>query len=162
CAAVLVAVYPAALFADTAKPERPDQLVFQPLKFDPPAAADYRVKLGSGVIAYLVPDRSIPLVTVSVQMRIGADLDPEGKEGLAATTMYLLTRSGTKARSADDIEARIGALGAQMSSQIGFGFGRGGGGPGGGGQEFATEASASINLLSKDVDEGLAILVECM
>jgi len=143
------------------KPAHPNQLTYTPLAFDPPKAADFRVKLGAGPVAYLVPDRSVPLVSITVFMRIGPDLDPAGKEGLAATAMYLLARSGTRTRSAAALEERVGALGAQLSSNLGGGFG--GGGPGGGGAGIGvTEASASINLLSKDADEGLAILVECL
>ena len=62
----------------------PDQLQYRPLTYQPPRAAEHRIKLKNGVIAYLVPDRSLPLVTVNVMMRIGPDLDPSGKEGLAA------------------------------------------------------------------------------
>src|SRR5262245_35795530 len=76
-------------------PARPEQIVFPPLQYTPPKAADYRVKLSNGMIAYLVPDRSLPLVNVNVLMRIGSDLDPPGKEGLAATMVDLLTSSGT-------------------------------------------------------------------
>jgi zinc protease len=148
---------------DASRPAHPDQLVFQPLRFDAPKAADYRVKIGGGIVAYVVPDRSNPIVNVTVLMRIGPDLDPPGKEGLAETALYLMTRSGTKTHSVKDIEDHIGALGAQMGSGIGGGFGGRGGGGGGGGLGIGpTEASASINLLSKDVDEGLAILGECL
>ncbi len=159
-AAAVALAATSALAADTALPSHPDQLKYPPLKYQPPRAADYRVKLANGMVAYLVSDRSIPLVTVHVLMRIGPDLDPPGKEGLAAGTVYLLTRSGTKARSAKALEDRLAYLGAQLESQIGGG----GGGPFGGGAPSLgpAEARASINLLSKDVEEGLALLVDCL
>ena len=137
----------------------PDQLQYRPLSYQPPRAAEYRVKLKNGVIAYLVPDRSLKLVTVNVLMRIAPDLDPAGKEGLAGTAMHLLTRSGTATQTAQQVEDRAAFLGAMLTSGVGGG---------GGGNPFAapglgpTEANASINLLSKDVGEGLALLVECM
>ena len=112
-------------------PARPEQLKFPPLAFDPPKVADHRIVLKNGVAAYLVPDRDLPLVTVHVLMRIGPDLDPVGKEGLAATMVNQLTRGGTSARSATQIEDRVAFLGAQLESSVGGG---GGGpfGPGGG------------------------------
>ena len=61
----------------------------------PPKAATYRTKLANGSVAYLVPDRTTPLVTIHVLMRMGPQLDPAGKEGLAAMCGNLLTRSGT-------------------------------------------------------------------
>jgi zinc protease len=139
---------------------RPDQLQFPALAYKPPSAADYRVKLGNGVIAYLVPDRTLPLVTVTVMLRVGPDLDPAGKEGLAAMTMNLLTRSGTPTRNTKALEDRVAALGARLTSDVGGG----GGNPffGGGVQVGPSEAYASINLLAKDVDEGIAILMECL
>ncbi|MBI1796989.1 MAG: insulinase family protein [Candidatus Eisenbacteria bacterium] len=138
---------------------RPEQLKFPPLTYAPPKAADYRVKLGNGIIAYLVPDRDLPLTTVHVLMRVGPDLDPAGKEGLAAMTVYLLTRGGTSTRTATQIEDRVAFLGAQLESQQGGG----GGGFGGGGVPIgASESRATLNLLSKDVDEGLALLADCL
>jgi predicted Zn-dependent peptidase len=157
--AILALAATSAMPAAAATVAHPDQLKFRPLAYQPPNAADYRVKLAGGVVAYLVPDHSLPLVTINVLMRIGPDLDPPGKEGLAAMTMNLLTRSGTTARSAKDLEDRVAFLGAQLESGLGGAFG---------GNPFipqllgGSESSASVNLLSKDLDEGLSILVECL
>lgn len=145
--------------ADGAIVAHPDQLQYRPLSYQPPRAAEHRIKLKNGVIAYLVPDRSLPLVTVNVMMRIGPDLDPAGKEGLASTAMHLLTRSGTATQTAQQVEDRAAFLGAMLSSGVGGG---------GGGNPFAaaglgpSESSATINLLSKDLSDGLSLLVETL
>lgn len=138
---------------------RPEQLTFPPLTFTPPKAADYRVTFGGGIVAYLVPDRELPLVTVNVLMRIGPDLDPAGKEGLAGTMVNLLTRGGTTTRTATQIEDRVAFLGAQLESQM---SGGGGGFFGGGVPIGVSESRATLNLLSKDIDEGLGLLVDCL
>ena len=109
--------------------------------------------------AYVVPDRTIPMTTVSVIMRVGPDLDPPGKEGLAATTAYLLTRSGTATMTAEQLEERVAFLGAQLES--GMGAGRGMFGLGGV-PISGTESRVTLNLLSKDIDEGLKLLTECV
>jgi zinc protease len=156
-ASAALAVAPA-MAADGGIPARPDELKYPGLSYEAPKAATYRAKLKNGMVAYLVPDRSLPLVSVNVIMRLGGDMDPAGKEGLASLTTYLLTRSGTKTRTAQALEDRVAALGAQLESSIG----------GGGANPFApslltpAEGSVSINLLSKDIDEGLAILTECL
>jgi len=141
-------------------PARPDQLVFPQLQFEPPKAADFRTTFSNGMVAYLVPDRGLPLVTVNVLMRIGPDLDPEGKEGTAAGAVHLLTRSGTTTRNAEQLEERVAFLGAQLESSMGGG---GGGIFGIGGVPIGpAESRVTLNLLSKDIDEGLALLVECL
>ena len=46
--------------------------------------------------AYLVPDPSLPLVNISVLLRLGPDQDPAGKEGATGLMMDLLTSGGTR------------------------------------------------------------------
>ncbi len=158
-AALLTAGLAAAVAQAGDIPDRPEKLQYPPLKYTPPDAAQYRTELAGGIPAYLVPDRTLPLVTVTVVARVGPDLDPAGKEGLAGTAMHLLTRSGTGTRSAQALEERVAFLGAQLES--GMGSGRGMFGLGGV-PVSGTESYVTLNLLSKDLDEGLALLVECL
>ncbi len=154
--AALAAAPPAAA-ADL--PARPEQLTYPPLKYVPPKAADYRVKLANGMAAYLAPDHAVPLVTVTVLTRVGPDLDPAGKEGLAATLMHLLTRSGTPTLTAEQLEERLGFLGAQLESGLGSGAGMMGLG---GVPITGSEGRITLNLLAKVVDEGLALMAACL
>lgn len=141
-------------------PARPEQLTYPPLQYAAPKAADFRVKLANGMVAYLVPDRTQPLVQIHVLMRIGPDLDPAGKEGLADLMVHQLTRGGTVTRTPTQLEDRVAFLGATLESQMGGG---GGGMFGIGGVPVTeSESRVSLNLLSKDLDEGLALLVECL
>ncbi len=126
-------------------PARPETLKFPPLVYEPPAPADYRVKLASGPVAYVVPDRELPLVNLVVYVRAGQYLVPPGKGGLADLTGYLLARGGTKSKTAEELEERLAFLAAQLASGVG-----------------ETQGSVSLNLLSKDTDEGLAILREVL
>jgi predicted Zn-dependent peptidase len=103
------------------------------------------VQLKSGPVAYVVPDRELPLVNISVLVRTGDYLDPAGKEGLANLTGYLLARGGTKSKTAEELEERLAFLAADLSSAI-----------------SDTQGGVSLNLLSKDLDEGLAILREVL
>lgn len=139
--------------------DRPEKLTYPSLRYSPPEAAESRVVIGDGMAAYVIPDRTIPMVTVSVLMRIGPDLDPPGKEGLAATAMYLLTRSGTATMTAEQLEDRVAFLGAQLESGIGAGRGMFGLG---GVPISDTESRVTLNLLSKDVDEGLKLMTDCI
>ncbi len=145
--------------AGSSIPDRPEDLQYPPLKFTPPDAATYRVKLAGGIPAYLVPDHTLPLVNIVVIMRAGTDLDPAGKEGLAEMTAGLLTKSGTKTMTAEALEERVAYLGAQLESGTGAGRGMFGFG---GVPVSSTESRISVNLLSKDVDEGLSLLTACL
>ena len=138
----------------------PDQLKYPAFTYVPPKAAQYRVKLANGMVAYLVPDRTTPLVTVHVLMRCGPQLDPPGKEGLAAMCGNLVTRSGTAKQTAEQVETQIASLGAQLDSNVGGG---GGGFFGLGGVPIGpAEGRATVNLLAKDLDAGLGLLRDCL
>ncbi len=125
--------------------DRPEKLTFPPLVYQPPDPSEYRVALKSGPVAYVVPDRTLPLVTVSIMIRCGAYLDPVGKEGLAGFAGYLLARGGTTSKTAEELEERLEFLAANLNSSVGNDSG-----------------SVSLNLLSKDLPEGLAILREVL
>jgi zinc protease len=124
---------------------RPEELKFPAMTFEPPSPAQYRVALKNGPVAYVIPDHELPLVNIVVYVHAGTYLEPEGKEGLAEMTGYLLTAGGTKSWTAEELDERTAFLAAQLSSGVGD-----------------TQGSVSLNLLSKDLDEGLKILREVL
>jgi predicted Zn-dependent peptidase len=126
-------------------PDRPEKLTFPPLSYEPPAPEKYRVLLKSGPVAYVVPDRELPLVNLVINVRVGQYVEPNGKEGLSELTGYLLARGGTKSKTAEELEERLAFLAARLDSSIG-----------------ETEGNVSLNLLSKDLEEGLAIVREVL
>ncbi|MCY4122403.1 MAG: pitrilysin family protein, partial [Acidobacteria bacterium] len=144
-----VAVLCAGLFAPTALgqpiPGHPRDLVFEDLAFEPPDPAAHRHELSNGVVAYIVPDRALPLVTVSVLVRTGAYLEPADKAGLAALTGSQMRAGGAGelAPAAFDDEAAF--LAADLSSGIGDASG-----------------SASVNSLTKDLDASLDLLFDML
>jgi predicted Zn-dependent peptidase len=122
-------------------PSRPEKLAFPPLTYEPPNAADYRVQLPSGAVAYLVPDHELPLVNLSILVRTGTYVEPAGKEGLAGLTGYLLSRGGAGSKTAEQLEERLDFLAASLGSGVGD-----------------TSGNMNLNLMAKDLDEGLALL----
>lgn len=136
---------PAAAAGSEGIPDRPEKLSYPPLAYEPPAPEKYRVLLKSGPVAYVVPDRELPLVNLVVYVRTGQYLEPAGKEGLAELAGYLLARGGTKSKTAEDLEERLAFLAANLDSGV-----------------DETQGSVSLNLLSKDLEEGLGILREVL
>ena len=144
-AALLTTFNHTPVMAQSAIPDRPEKLTYPPLVYEPPAPEKFRVQLKNGPVAYVVPDRELPLVNIVVYARTGSYLEPAGQEGLAELTGYLLARGGTKSKTAEDLEERLAFLAAQLNSGIG-----------------ESQGSVSLNLLSKDLDEGLGILREVL
>ena len=144
-AALLGPLLPASALAQAAIPDRPEKLSYPPLVYEPPSPEMFRVQLASGPVAYVAPDRELPLVNVVVYAHTGSYLEPAGKEGVADLTGYLLARGGTSSKTAEALEERLAFLAAQLNSGVG-----------------ESQGSVSLNLLAKDLDEGLAILREVL
>lgn len=130
---------------NAAIPDRPEKLKFPPLVYEPPSPSEFRVALKAGPIAYVAEDRELPLVSIRILVRTGQYVEPEDKLGLAGITGYLLARGGIASKTAEELEERLAFLAALLNSGIG-----------------ETQGSISLNLLSKDLDEGLSILREVL
>jgi zinc protease len=126
-------------------PARPEQLHFPPLAYEPPNARDYRVVLKNGMVVFVAEDRALPLVNISLTVRVGSWLDPEGKEGLATLTGAQMRRGGTRSLTAEQLDERLDFLAAHVSTGIGD-----------------TGGSASLNCLSDNLDDALSIFVEML
>lgn len=120
---------------------RPEKLKFPDLDFQPPDAAQFRVQLKSGPVAYVIPDRELPLINISILVRCGDYLDPAGKEGLGGLMGTMLVQGGTTNMTASELEERLAFLAARLNTSV-----------------ENTSGNVSLNLLSKDLDEGFALL----
>lgn len=79
--------------------------------------------LPNGVRVVVAPRTGLPLVTVALQLRAGAAMDPPGKAGRAELTAQLRTKGATvdgKALSATELAARAEALGSALESTSGW------------------------------------------
>ncbi len=123
---------------DQAIPAHPRQLDFAERAVILPTADDRRVELAGGMVLYLVPDPTLPLVEISLATRVGAFLDPPGMTGLSLLTGSLLRRAGAGNWPANDFDDRIDDLGARLDSMAG-----------------TTRAGASLSVPSWNLDEAL-------
>lgn len=126
-------------------PRHPRDLKFQPLTYDPPERAKYRNELAGGVVAYMVEDHDLPLIQVTVSMRAGAYLEPQGKTGLAAATGSLIRGGGAGSMTAEQFDEEVAFLAANMSSNLGGATG-----------------AASANFLAKDTDKALDLFFQML
>ncbi len=127
--------------------DRPEKLNFAPIKFETPRARDYKAKLRNGIPAFIVPNgkEGTPLVRVTVSWRGGSYLDPKGKEGLAELFGSQLTQGGTAKLDAAKLDDRLEALAATLTSSC-----------------TDTSGSISLQVLDKDLAEGLDLLMQAL
>jgi zinc protease len=126
-------------------PTNPRDLKYPPLQYSPPKASAYRQVLNNGVVGFFVEDHDLPLVNVSIIVRVGTYLDPAGKEGLAAATGSQLRAGGTMHYKADAFDEEVDFLAAEISSTLG-----------------ATSGRALLNFLSKDTDKSLEMFFDML
>ena len=126
-------------------PANPRDLKFPPLKFDPPKREQYRHVLSNGSVAYLVEDHDLPLINVQTLIRTGEYLEPDGKDGVASLTGVQMRVGGTTSKTAEQFDEAADFVAANITSFIG-----------------PTQGSASLNVLSKDIDQGFGLFFDML
>jgi predicted Zn-dependent peptidase len=112
-AALALALAVPALAQEAAHPR---ELKFPELDFEPPAAKEFRLELDNGLVAYLVPDDSLPSVRVRAYVRTGSIFDPAEKEGLCGLAFATLRAGGAGKLDPDDLDAKLDALAASIDT----------------------------------------------
>jgi len=138
-------VFIASLAAAQALPDNPAKLNYAPLTYTPPSAKDHRVVLKNGIVAYIIEDRALPLISVQAIVRAGAWLEPAGKEGLARLTGSQMRAGGTKSLTAEQFDEKADFLAAQIGSSMGD-----------------TQGGASLNCLADNLDDSLKLFMEML
>lgn len=142
----LAALVGASFLSAQAIPDRPEKIAVKPITFQVPKVKDARIKLKNGITAYLVPDPAgQPLTSVTLLIKGGTYLDPEGKEGASSLFGTLLRTGGTTKTPADKLDEKLDFLAANLNASM-----------------SETSGSLSLNLLSKDLKEGLGMLMEVL
>jgi zinc protease len=126
-------------------PARPTELKYPALAFEVPDGAKYRHELSNGIPVYIAEDHALPLVNVSITLRAGAFLDPDGKPGVAVATGGMLRRGGSGSMSAEEFDEKVDFLAANINSFGGD-----------------TASGASVNCISNVVDQGLELFFQML
>ena len=126
-------------------PDRPEQLTFAELTFDVPDSAPLRATLDNGVAVYIIEDRALPLISVAVLFKGGRYLEPVGREGLSQLTSTVWRSGGAGQRSGAELDEEIAFLAAGLGASIG-----------------GTSGSVSLNVLVKDLDQGMELLMDVL
>lgn len=125
--------------------EKPSDLKFPPLKYEPPDPKAFRVQLADGLRAYIEEDHILPLVNISALVNFGSLYLPKDKAGLGQLMSETLIKGGTKSREGSVIEERIDFLGGSLSFSVGDRI-----------------STLSLSVLKKDLDEGLGLFFDVL
>jgi predicted Zn-dependent peptidase len=104
-----------------------------------------QVTLPSGMKLFLLEDHELPLIRLSARIRVGSMYESADKVGLAAIAGTVMRSGGTTSRSGDAIDEALENIAASVETGIGLDSG-----------------SASMSVLSKDLDTGLSILADIL
>jgi predicted Zn-dependent peptidase len=124
-------------------PARPEQLTYPGLTYTAPDARALQAKLANNVVVYLAEDRLLPLINVQVFFRGGRYMEPAGKEGVASLTGTVWRTGGAGALDPKQLDEELDFLAAQLATSVGD-----------------VTGSVTLNLLAKDIDRGLALLMD--
>ncbi|MFC1637125.1 M16 family metallopeptidase [Planctomycetota bacterium] len=104
-----------------------------------------QVTLANGMRLFLLEDHELPLVNMSVRIRTGSIYEPPEKIGLASITGMVMRTGGTTSKTGDELDEHLESIAASVETGIGLNSG-----------------SASMSVLKRDVDTGLAILADVL
>jgi zinc protease len=125
--------------------QKPSDLKYPPLTFNPPDPQAFRTTFANGLRGYVKEDRALPIVTVSALIHFGGLYLPKDKQGLDTIMSQTLIRGGTKTREGTAIEERLDFLGGSLSFNV-----------------SDRTSTLTLNVLSKDLDEGLDLFFDVL
>ncbi len=125
--------------------QKPSDLKYPNLKYDPPDPKDFRTEFANGLRGYIKEDHSLPLFDISAQINFGGLYVPTDKTGLAEVMSGTMIKGGTKTREGSEIEERIDFIGGSLSFRT-----------------SERTATLSLFVLSKDMDEGLELFFDVL
>lgn len=99
-------------------------------------------KLSNGLNVWLVRRPNLPIVSLNMVVNAGATADPKDRAGLVSFTAALVN-SGTKTRSAVEIDNRFQSLGVSFRSSSGW-----------------DSATLSVDTLTKNLDQALEVYAD--
>jgi zinc protease len=128
-----------------ALPDRPEKIAFQPLAYEPPAAAEFRHVLPDGTVVYLAPSHEFPLVNLAITFKGGASLDTADAPGLAGLTARMVREGGTARLSPAELDETLDFLATEAAVSAN--------------ETFTT---ATLNTLTSNFDESLGLFLDML
>ena len=110
-------VLPAAALGAEPKRADPRTMTFAPLKFEVPKSQ--RAVLSNGMIVHMIPDRELPLVSMTAYVNVGSIYEPADKVGLAGLTGAVMRSGGTQELTPEQLDGELEFMASSVESSIG-------------------------------------------
>jgi len=133
------------LTAGFAQVEKPSDLKYPALKYEPPDPKAFWTAFANGLRGYVQEDHSLPVANLSAYINYGQLYGPKEKVGLGQLFGAALIKGGTKSKAGNVIEERIDFLGGSLNFMVG-----------------ERVSTLSLFVLSKDLDEGLGLFFDVL
>ncbi|MDH5705938.1 MAG: insulinase family protein [Candidatus Aminicenantes bacterium] len=128
-----------------AQVQKPSDLKFPSLKYEPPDPKEFRTEFANGLRGYIQEDQTLPLFNISAIVHFSSLYVPKDKFGLDSVMSDTLIKGGTKTREGSDIEDRINFIGGSLNFRVGD-----------------QTSTLSLSVLSEDIDEGLELFFDVL
>ena len=128
-----------------AQAQKPSDLKFSLLKYDPPDPKAFRTLFANGLRGYIEEDHNLPLINISAMVNFGGLYLSKDKQGLDSIMSGTMIRGGTKTKEGTAIEERIDFLGGSLNFNVGD-----------------RTSTLSLSVLSKDLDEGMGLFFDVL
>lgn len=112
-----IAFLPAAALGAELKKADPRTMTFAPLKFEVPKTE--RTVLSNGMVVHMLPDRELPLVSMTAYVQVGSIYEPAEKAGLAGLTGAVMRSGGTKELTPQQLDAELEFMASSVEAGIG-------------------------------------------
>jgi len=122
-----------------------EELEFPKITWDIPELGEEVIvdTLENGIVLFMMEDHRLPVFNISGIVRTGSMYEPEGLEGVASMTGYVMRTGGTETYEPDSLNALLEYLAASIETWI-----------------YNEQGGLSLNCLSKDVDRLLPVLAD--
>ncbi len=104
-----------------------------------------RVQLDNGLVVYLYENHRLPLFNVTSMIRCGSIWDAPEKNGLSGLVGTVMRTGGSRNIGADSLNSVLEYIGGSIETSIGI-----------------ENGSASMSVLSRDMDQGLNLYVNLL
>ncbi|MDP6626022.1 MAG: pitrilysin family protein, partial [Nitrospinota bacterium] len=121
----------------------PSDLTYKPINLSPQVPE--KIVLKNGMVIYTLEDHELPLFTIQAVLKTGAIYEPTEKTGLASMTGSLMRSGGTESMSWEEIDEKLEFIAGSVETSIG-----------------SDSGSASLSVMTKDIDEGLKIFADVL
>ena len=125
--------------------QKPSELKYPPLTYTPPDPAVFKTSFAGGLRGFVQEDHSLPLVNVTAHINFGSLYLPKEKQGLAGLMSAAFIQGGTKTKEGTAIQERLDFLGATLGFNV-----------------SERTSTLTLSVLSKDLDEGLALFFDVL